>query len=423
VTGEPAAGAMAAGRTEPVAVPWRVVALSFAAVLLDGFDTASLAFVVPSLAKEWGVTPAHFTFPLVLTNIGVVLGYLSSGSLGARLGRRRMLLGGLLLFALGTLVTAALLPAMHSVAALSVLRLLTGMGLGVVLPVGVSLSADQSPTRRRELVSVIVTLGLASGGTLGGFVGGPLIRSVGTAGVFWIGGLVPLVLAALMVRWMSEPPAAVPSGGAGGRASGGAVEEAKVGRLFTPALRANTTLVWAFAFLVFVSAYTLTSWVPTFLTGYGFSASQAPLGLAFVHLGGVVGGIVLIPLAARIGITRALVLMPALAVVCMVLASKAGLGGLALLLVLGGAGAGVTAGQIGQLALAVALYPAGARTTGVGWAAALGRVGSIVGPGVAGILLGLALSGQNIILLTAIPVVAAMVAAGALWLRARGADG
>jgi AAHS family 4-hydroxybenzoate transporter-like MFS transporter len=213
------------------------------------------------------------------------------------------------------------------------------------------------------------------------------------------------------------------AGAAGADAGNRATEEARVGRLFTPALRTNTALLWAFAFLVFVAAYTLTSWVPTFLTGYGFSASQAPLGLAFLHLGGVLGGIVLIPLAARIGVTRAMVLMPALAAVCMVVASKAGLGGLALLLVLGGAGAGVTAGQIGQLALAVALYPVGARTTGVGWAAALGRVGSIVGPGVAGILLGLALSGQDIILLTAIPVLVALLAAAALWLRGRRADG
>ncbi|MBO0877990.1 MAG: MFS transporter [Pseudonocardia sp.] len=418
MSGEPATGAQASGgtaRTDPVAVPWRAVALSFAAVLLDGFDTSSLAFVVPTLAKEWTMTPASFTFPLVLTNIGVVIGYLCCGSLGARFGRRRLLLGGLLLFALGTLLTAALLPVMHSVAALSVLRLVTGLGLGVVLPVGVSLSADQSPARRREMVSVVVTLGLASGGTLGGFVGGPLIRTVGTTGVFWIGGLVPLVLAALMARWLPEAPVATP--GATVRT------EAAVGRLFIPALRTNTALLWAFAFLVFVAAYTLTSWTPTFLSGYGFAPSQAPLGLAFVSLGGVVGGIVLIPLAARLGVTRALVLMPALAVVCLVVAANAGLGGLALLLVLAGAGAGVTAGQIGQLALAVALYPIGARTTGIGWAAALGRIGSIVGPAVAGALLALALSGQHIILLTAIPVAVAIIAAAALWLRTRRADG
>ncbi|WP_028923584.1 MFS transporter [Pseudonocardia acaciae] len=407
--------APAAARTEPTTVPWRVVALSFLAVLLDGFDTASLAFAVPTLARQWAMAPAAFTFPLVLTNIGVVVGYLGCGALGARFGRRRLLVGGVLVFAVGTLCTAVLLPAVHSIAALSVVRLVTGLGLGVVLPVAVSLSADQSPARRRELVSVTVTLGLASGGTLGGFVGGPLISTVGTAGVFWIGGLAPVVLALLMARWLPEPPAA--TGPDREAARDRARDEARVGRLFAPALRTNTALLWAFAFLVFVAAYTLTSWVPTFLTGYGFSASQAPLGLAFVHLGGVLGGIVLIPLAARIGVTRALVLMPALAAVCMVVASRAGLDGLALLLVLGGAGAGVTAGQIGQLALAVALYPTGARTTGVGWAAALGRVGSIVGPGVAGILLALALSGQNIIALTAIPVVAAVGAAAALWLR------
>jgi AAHS family 4-hydroxybenzoate transporter-like MFS transporter len=114
--------------------------------------------------------------------------------------------------------------------------------------------------------------------------------------------------------------------------------------------------------------------------------------------------------------------MPVFGVVCMVLSARAPLSDGLLLLALGGAGAGVTASQIGQLTLAVALYPTGSRTTGVGWAAALGRAGSIVGPGVAGILLALALPGQDIILLTTLPVVVAAGCAAALWRGGRRAS-
>jgi len=78
----------------PARVRWSIVTLAFLAVLLDGFDAASLSVVVPTLAKQWGTTPASFTAPLVLTNIGVVLGYLSCGRLGARYGRRPMLIAG-----------------------------------------------------------------------------------------------------------------------------------------------------------------------------------------------------------------------------------------------------------------------------------------------------------------------------------------
>ncbi|WP_116050896.1 MFS transporter [Amycolatopsis palatopharyngis] len=399
---------LAATIQEPARVRWAVVVLAFLAVLLDGFDTATLAVVVPTLANEWGVGASEFTYPLVLTNIGVVVGYLCCGAAGARIGRRRLLLGGVVGFAVFTLLTAVVLP-MQSIAALSVTRLLTGIGLGVVLPVAVSLTTDHSPARRRELVSVTVTLGLASGLTLGGFAGGRLIENLGTAGVFWLAGLLPLALVIPMARVITEPPQAGPGSAAR--------RDASVSRLFHPALRGDTVLLWTFSFLVFLAAYTLTSWVPTLLVGYGFSPSDAPLGLAFLSLGGVVGGILLLPLTARIGIVRALILMPVLGIVCIAAAARLELNDVALLLVLGGAGAGITAGQIGQLTLAVALYPVRTRTTGVGWAAALGRAGSIIGPGAAGILIGLAISERDIILLTTAPVLVAAACATALWRR------
>jgi len=403
MTAEPAS---ATAHREPVGVRWRIVALAFFAVLLDGFDAATLSIAVPTLSRQWELAPANFTGPLVLTNIGVVIGYLSCGWLGARFGRRTMLITGVAVFALMTGATAVALPA-ESIAALSVLRFGTGLGLGMTLPLAVSLATEHSPGRRRELVAVIVTLGLTSGSTVGGFLGGRLLVSVGVAGIFWVAAILPLLLAAVLIFGMPRPPR---------RQSGpDAKHEAKLARLFAPELRATTTMLWTFAFLVFIAAYTLTSWVPTLLVGYGFSPTQAPLGLAYVSFGGLLGGIALIPLAARIGITRALIVMPTVGAICMIIAARVELSDGALLAVLGGAGAGVVSSQIGQLTLAVSLYSTGTRTTGVGWAAALGRAGSIVGPGVAGILIGLALAGKDIVLITAAPVVIAAACAMAIW--------
>lgn len=390
----------------PARVRWHIVTLAFLAVLLDGFDAASLSVVVPTLAKQWGTTPASFTAPLVLTNIGVVLGYLSCGRLGARYGRRPMLIAGVVLFAVLTGATALALPA-ESITALTVLRFGTGLGLGMVLPLSVALATDHSPDRRRELVAVIVTLGLTSGSTVGGLLAGRLLVGIGATGIFWAAAIAPLLLAVVLVVAMPEPPA---------RQTGAAARhDAKLARLFAPELRATTSMLWTFAFLVFIAAYTLTSWVPTLLVGYGFSPTQAPIGLAYVSSGGLLGGLALIPLAARLGITRTLILMPTLGAICMVVAARVQLSDGALLLVLGGAGAGLVASQIGQLTLAVTLYSAGTRTTGVGWAAALGRAGSIVGPGIAGILIALALGGRDIVLITTVPVVVAAACATAIW--------
>jgi MFS transporter, AAHS family, 4-hydroxybenzoate transporter len=400
------------GHREPGRVRWLVVVLAFLAVLLDGFDAATLSIVVPTLSTQWGLAPAFFTTPLVLTNIGVVIGYLSCGWLGARFGRRTMLISGVALFALMTGATALALPA-ESIAALSTLRFATGLGLGMALPLAVSLATDHSPDRRRELVAVIVTLGLTSGSTVGGLLGGRLLIGIGSTGIFWVAAVLPLLLAVVLIFGMPEPPRL--------RSGAESRHEARLARLFVPELRATTTMLWTFAFLVFIASYTLTSWVPTLLVGYGFSPTRAPIGLAAVSFGGLLGGLALIPLAARFGITRALIVMPTVGAICMIVAARVELSDGALLAVLGGAGAGVVSSQIGQLTLAVSLYSTGTRTTGVGWAAALGRAGSIVGPGVAGILIGLALAGKDIVLITAIPVVAAAACATAIWRVRRGA--
>lgn len=395
------------------AIHWPVVIACFLAVLLDGFDTAALAFTIPTLAKEWGVVAAAFTTPLVLTNIGVVVGYVSAGALGARMRMRTLLIAGVALFAITTIAVALTLP-LHSIALLAALRLLTGVGLGIVLPAGVSLATTYSPAHRGEMISVGVTLGLASGATVGGLFGGQLLRTVGTDGVFWVAGVLPLVLAAAMLVLL---PRAVAAG-----ADADTKRAAGVARLFDGDLRLSTPLVWLFSFLIFITAYTLQSWVPTLLTGYGFAPTAAPIGLAYLSIGGIIGGLVLLPLAGRIGIVRALILMPLLGAAAMAVVSRVPLADTVLLLALGVVGIGVYASQIGQLALAVALYPVGSRTTGIGWAAALGRLGSIVGPGVAGILLGLALPARDIVLVGVFPILLAVLAMVVLW-RLTGVNG
>jgi AAHS family 4-hydroxybenzoate transporter-like MFS transporter len=233
------------GHREPGRVRWLVLVLAFLAVLLDGFDAATLSIVVPTLSTQWGLAPAFFTTPLVLTNIGVVIGYLSCGWLGARFGRRTMLISGVALFALMTGATALALPA-ESIAALSALRFATGLGLGMALPLAVSLATDHSPDRRRELVAVIVTLGLTSGSTVGGLLGGRLLIGIGSTGIFWVAAVLPLLLAVALIFGMPEPPRL--------RSGAESRHEARLARLFVPGLRATTTMLWTFAFLVFTPA-------------------------------------------------------------------------------------------------------------------------------------------------------------------------
>jgi AAHS family 4-hydroxybenzoate transporter-like MFS transporter len=271
-----------------------VVVLCSFPVFMDGFDATSLPLGVPALARDWAVAPAAFTLPLVTRNIGVVVGYLASGWMAKRVGRRRLLVGSAALFSVGTVMTA-----------------------------------------------------------------------VGAGGLFWSAGLVSAVTAILLPLFL--PPERTRAAGVTDGPRG-----ERVGQLFERTVRVDTILLWAFAFLAFVVQTALSSWLPVLLTDLGFSVADAPLGLAFIYLGAVVGGVTVIPLAAWLGTGRMLIVISSLATVCLLFTTSSGLAGLALLLLLGVAGAGISGSQSGQVGVAVALYPSRQRTTGIGWASAPG---------------------------------------------------
>lgn len=371
------------------------IGLVFLAVLTDGFDTAILALLVPHLAEEWGIKSAEFTYPLVLTNVGVVVGYLCCGSLAKRFGHKRLLTSGVTLFGVATLASAATLH-WESMSALAATRTLTGLGLGIVLPVAVIVGAQNGPTARRQLITVFVTMGLISGATVAGFVGAPLIGLVGTHGALWVTGAVPLVLACLLGYFV--PASTVADDNSSVEKKSATVQ------ILGSGIRTSTLLLWGATFLTFLVSYTLKSWLPTLFGDYGLSRSTAGLGLAFFSLGGVAGGLVLMAISAKVSTVRALIAMSMIAALAVIAVAKVPMGAVGLMSMITIAGLGITACSIGQTATAVAIYEESARTTGVGWSAALGRIGSIVGPAIAGVLLGFAWPAQDIVLLLAVPI-------------------
>ncbi|MGP6175344.1 MFS transporter [Corynebacterium sp. A21] len=380
--------------------PWIVIALAFSAVLLDGFDTGALALLVPHLSEDWSVSAAVFTYPLVLTNFGVVIGYLSCGALSARFGQRRMLVLGLLIFGLATIGTAVTLH-FESISILTITRAVTGIGLGLVMPVAVVLATGSVSEKRRQTVAIAVTMGLTSGVAVVGFLGNYLIGHFGTAGVFWVAGIAPLVLVPLAIFFIPEITSQ-PKDDEGKQPS-------QVSQILGREIRTSTLALWVVTFLVFVVSYTLKSWVPTLLHDYGLDPSTAGLGLAFLSTGGIVGGLILMLLSPKLGSARALVIMSLVGAVAVAAFAKLSMSPALLLVTIFIAGAGVVAGQVGKNAIVVSLYHKSALPTGVGWADAVGRVGSIVGPLITGALLGLALPAQDIVLLFAAPLVIAAV--------------
>ncbi|MEV3992653.1 MFS transporter [Streptomyces sp. NPDC049837] len=397
------------GNERVTAAGRRVIVLVFTVLFLDGYDTTSLGFVVPSLAREWGLAPAAFTPALVATNVGVVIGYLLCGAMAARFGRRNVIVAGTTLFAAGSALTVLA----DGIPQMTVIRLVTALGLGVVLPTSISLAADHAPRTRRGMVTVGVTLALSVGAMAGGLLGGRLITGFGWTSVFWLGALLPLAMLPAL-HWGLPRTDRVPSAKVPGRRA----TRATVVTLLSRGVAASTVLLWAFAFLAFTTAFALQAWLPTLLTtGYGLAPAQAPLGSAVLGFGGVAGGILLAALAARFGVPRCLVVSVLLGALFLIGAGLVSSVTPGLFLTLAAAGAGITAGVIGQAALAVTLYEPAARTPGIAWAAAFGRLGSIAGPAAVGALVAAGLTGQRVLLLTVVPL--ALAGAVAVILTAR----
>jgi AAHS family 4-hydroxybenzoate transporter-like MFS transporter len=383
--------------------------VAFLIVLLDGLDTTSIAFVVPVLGRDWGLPAAAFTPAFVATSVGAVVGYMASGPLAERFGHRAIGILSVALFGVGTLLTAQA----SDVATLSLLRLVSAVGLGGALPIAITTASGVVPARRSTTAAMLAATGFSAGGVIGGLLGGPLMLRFGWTSVFVLGGVLPLLLLPAFARVLPR------------HADRARSAAAPFAALFREGLGLQTALLWLFAFLIFLAAYGLAFWIPTLLTELGFSPERAPLGAAAFALGGLVGSVLMVPIVGRLGIRPVLASTSLVAIGCVIaLGFIIALGGATLppglvLLLITGIGAGLITGSVGQSALAVALYPAELRATGVGWAAAFGRIGSIVGPAVGGTMLSLGWPVHDIALTAVLPTAVAILALGAMGRVAR----
>ena len=375
--------------------------LCFIVILLDGYDTGVVSYTAPTLAHDWNLAVAAFTPAFVATSLGAVIGYVSCGALAARFGHRRLVIASVTFFGLMSLATLWA----TDITSLTILRLITALGLGGAIPTSIALAAAHASPQVRERRATAVTVAIIVGGTLGGYVSVPLLHRWGWQGPYVLGGILPLLLVPAL--WLRLPDAPVRGGQGSARL------------LFTPGLAMSTVLLWAMALLSFMQSYSFTYWLPLLLTSFGFDRASAALGNTYTGLGAIAGVFLMAWAVGRVGSARYLAGAFAVGALLVLIFAWGSLPNRAVpeLLIVTGAALGI--GGVGQAAIATMLYPAALRTTGVGWSSAMGRIGSIVGPGIAGFFLHLQWPARDIIALAAVPAAAASLAALAIALRTR----
>jgi MFS transporter, AAHS family, 4-hydroxybenzoate transporter len=390
---------------QPVGAFQIKLVLTCAAVLfLDGFDTTAIGYVAPALAKEWGLSKGALGPVFSAGLFGLMIGALVFGPLADRVGRKTIIILSTLAFGIGALATAAV----QDVTTLLVIRFLTGLGLGGAMPNAIAMTSEFNPQRRRATMVMIMFCGFSVGAALGGMLAAGLIPYLGWRSVFVIGGVAPLIMVPILALKLPE---SVRFLALHGNASARVAEllgrispttafasDARfvinethlaglpVTHLFREGRAATTLLLWVVFFMSLLDLYFLSNWLPTVLNDLGASVSEAVVIGSMLQVGGVVGTFALGSLIDRFSF-RALALVYFGAVFAIGAIGQLSHSAVLVTIAIFAAGFCIVGGQIAANALAAAFYPTSVKATGVGWALGIGRIGSIVGPVVGGVLL------------------------------------
>lgn len=376
-----------------------VLFLMTLAYTTDGIANQSLGLAIPALMQDWGLPREAFANVAAMGLLGLTVGAVVGGLLGDRFGRRAMMIVSTGFFGLLTIAQAWAGDPTELLA----LRFLDGIGIGAMIPNGAAVLSEFTPRRERALALAVGMTFIAVGSMLAGLIGAAVLEPYGWQGLFVVLGGLALVVSVLLALLLPESPIYLANSGTpqdrlravalrcglpvGDRVlvtytpEKSATRRTPLRELFTAGVASSTLFLWLAFFFCLLANYAMFSWIPAMLAGLGFALSTTGLGMTALSFGGILGGMGSGWLIQRYG-SRGTVLGLAAGGVVMAFAlgmlireqvqSLATI--LAFLALIGFFSAGLLNGLYTFSAF---IYPDHARGTGVGAAAAAGRVGAI----------------------------------------------
>lgn len=377
----------------------RVTAVCWVLVLLDGLDLFVYGATLPGVLADKGFGLTAITGGTIgsLTTFGMMLGALASGIITDRIGRRKIILTGVVLFSLASAATA-MAP---TVAFFGGARFVAGVGLGGLLPSAIAMVLEYAPPWRRNLAVTVVMTAHQAGGALAGGLGMVIVGSLGWRSVYWLGAVPIVVVLPVVAVMLPESLTFLLAKGKTERARAiagrfsvsldafapepGPDRRGGLRGLFAPSVRMTTLLFWVASFAGLLLVYGVNTWLPTMMRANGYNLGSAISFLLVINVGGIAGMLVAGRLADRFGSRPVAITWFALTAV--------GVGLLALhmplpvtYVVVFLTGGWLFSAQTLIYASVGSYYPAESRATALGWVSGVGRLGAVFGPWLGGVL-------------------------------------
>lgn len=380
------------------------VALCFLVAVVEGFDIQAMGVAAPRMVPEFGFEPEQLGWIFSISNIGLVIGASLGGWLADMVGRKPVFIGAVASFGIFTLLTSLV----GNFEALFLVRFCAGLGFGAALPNMMALAAEVSAPEKRASTAAAVFCGMPLGGGTSALLTQLLPAGYDWRVLFEIGGILPLLLAPTIYFLMPETLTRSP-----GNAPRTNVVEALTGEGRTPI----TLLLWLAFLPTLLILYLILNWLPTLVAANGLDRSVAPQASLAFNFASIAGALVFGKLVDRMD-TRWPMTAAYLGLIVSLIALSTAKGLVATLWLSGAAGFFLLGANYALYGVAATYYPKSVRGTGSGASVAVGRIGSIIGPLLAGILLGSGTSASGVVqYMVPVAVVAAAAVVGLSFFR------
>ena len=408
---------------------WVIIVLGFLVLAIDGFDTAAMGYIAPTLSADWGIKKQDLGPVLSAALLGLSFGALLAGPISDRMGRKRVLVFSCLFFGLASLGTAYA----ETLNMLTFWRFLTGLGLGAAMPNAITLVSEFAPKRCRSMAINTMYCGFPLGAAGGGVISSWLIPSYGWHSVLLAGAIAPLALTVVLVLFLPESVKYLVHRGkeiahikriAQRFMSGSlaqvtqfyleedrvAVKKGSVAQLFSMPWLPGTLMLWMTYFMGLVIYYVLLSWMPTLMLGMGYPLAESAWLTSLFTFGGTAGillaGWLMDRWEAHKVVSLGFMLTMLFALALGFEHNHIVLFGALIFLM----GITMNGAQSGLQTLAATFYPTHCRATGIAWMQGVGRFGGVAGTMMSAQLLSLQWQADSILMFLSLP---ALVAAAA----------